>query len=81
MRLVISERFWRNYDKLTPVVQAQVDKALELLKTDPHHPSLRTHKRKDDRTTWQARVSLYYRILFEMTGDTITLIKVIAHEK
>ncbi len=81
MRLVFTRRFWREYYKLPSIVQGQVNKALELLVEDPQHPSLRTHKREDDKTTWQARVTRNYRILFEMEGEIVTLMKVVAHEK
>lgn len=81
MRLVFTEHFWRGYKKLSSTVQGQIDKTLEVLERNPHHPSLRTHKRKDDKTTWQARVTRNYRILFEIEGDIITLMKVIAHDK
>ena len=81
MRLVFSKRFVREYGKLTPTLQSQVDKALELLEENPQHPSLRTHKRKDDNTVWQTRVTRSYRMLFEMEAGVITVFSVMPHKK
>ena len=81
MRLVFSKRFVREYGKLTPALQSQVDKALELLEENPQLPSLRTHKRKDDNTVWQTRVTRSYRMLFEMEAGVITVLSVMPHEK
>ena len=81
MRLVTTTRFWRDYNKLNPTIQNQVDKALELLAENPHHPSLHTHKRRGEKEVWQARVTRGHRLYFEMEGDIIRLVSVVSHEK
>lgn len=81
MRLVESGRFRREYKKLPVSLQDQVDKTLVLLATNPHHPSLRTHKRQGGRELWQARETRSYRIYFEMSNDAIRLVSVAPHEK
>ena len=74
-------QFARAYKRLGAQIQDQVDKTIELLILDPLHPSLRSHKRKDDKTVWQARVTRSYRLLFQMEGNVITLLSVFPHEK
>ena len=47
----------RAYKKLPTRVQQKTDDQVQRLRSDPFHPSLRTHKRKDDPAVWQARVT------------------------
>jgi len=53
--------FHKHYNRLPPDVQKLADKAFELLKGDPSHPSLRFKKIAED--VWAARVSLGHRAL------------------
>ena len=52
--------FWACYRVLPHPVQSLADKAFELLKTDPRHPSL--YFKKVDKF-WSVRVGLHYRAL------------------
>lgn len=52
--------FWACYRRLPLKVQRTADKAFELLKADPQHPSLH-FKKVDD--VWSARVGLHHRAL------------------
>lgn len=79
--VLFTSAFDRAYEKLPPRLQQKVEDQIQRLRTDLKHPSLHTHRRKDDKNVWQARVTRSYRILFELEGDTITLLKVTAHEK
>ena len=81
MQLVESSRFRREYKKLPVSIQDQVGKTLVLLATNPHHPSLRTHKRQGESELWQARVTRSYRIYFELSNDVIRLVSIVPHEK
>jgi hypothetical protein len=60
MRHVASPQFWRQYARLPADVQRLADKNYELLKHDPHHPSL--HFRQIGRF-WSVRVGAHYRAL------------------
>lgn len=81
LRLVYSPRFRRKFRKLDFPVREQVKKALRQLAENPYHPSLRTHKREGESETWQARVSRCYRLYFEMEGEELRLVDIVAHEK
>ena len=52
--------FWKHYDGLPEIIQEQVDQNFELLKANPHHPSL--HFKKIGKY-WSVRASLEYRAL------------------
>jgi len=53
-----SPEFWTCYNALPVPIREQADKAFELLKANPKHPSL--HFKKVGRF-WSARVGLHYR--------------------
>jgi len=55
-----SNAFWRCYRSLPQPIQELADKNLELLKTDPHHPSLHFKKIGKYRSI---RIGLAYRAL------------------
>lgn len=55
-----SPNFWACYRRLPAEIQRTADKAFELLKGDPRHPSLQ-FKKLDE--VWSARVGLHHRAL------------------
>jgi hypothetical protein len=61
-----TEDFWRLYDALPERIQRQADRAFELLKQNPKHPSL--HFKAVGRY-WSARVSRSYRAVAIVEGD------------
>jgi len=63
-----SPRFWRHYRELPEAVRKLADKNFELLKADPHHPSL--HFKKIDRL-WSVRVGAHNRALGLEGGENI----------
>jgi hypothetical protein len=61
--------FWEAYNALDPEVRKLADKSFEILKSDPHHPSLRL---KRTGRFWSARVGLHHRALsVEITGGLL----------
>ncbi|HOR01098.1 MAG TPA: hypothetical protein PLJ35_19965 [Anaerolineae bacterium] len=60
MRHLASSRFWALYQALPERVRQLADKNHELLKSDPHHPSLH-FKRIGE--LWSVRVGEHYRAL------------------
>jgi len=61
-------RFWRHYRNLPDAVRTLADKNFQLLKADPHHPSL--HLKKIDEL-WSVRVGAHYRALGRQSSDAI----------
>ena len=68
MKHLASPRFWRHYRELPEAVRRLADKSFELLKENPHYPSL--HFKKIDQL-WSVRVGAHYRALGLDSGDTI----------
>jgi len=81
MRVTFSTRFWRDYYQLPPNIQEQTRKTLKLLRENPHHPSLRTHKRAGEPDVWQARVTRSYRIFFKIESGRLRMVRVVPHPK
>ena len=52
--------FWKSYDLLPSTARKTADKNFELLKSDPHHPSL--HLKKIG-SYWSVRAGIQYRAL------------------
>jgi hypothetical protein len=55
-----SPNFWRCYEALPAEVKLLAKKNFELLKADPHHPSLRL---KRIGAGWSARVGINFRAI------------------
>ena len=64
-------RFWQYYGQLPKEVRVRADKNFELLKSDPHHPSLHFKKVDADRKIWSVRIGLQYRALGVEKLDSI----------
>jgi mRNA-degrading endonuclease RelE of RelBE toxin-antitoxin system len=56
-------RFWRHYRQLPKEIQRLADKNFQLLKADPHHPSLHLKRIGKTKQLWSVRVGLRYRAL------------------
>jgi hypothetical protein len=69
MRHRATPRFWRYYDNLPEQVRRLADGCFEVLRANPHHPSL--HFKKVGRFS-STRVGLKYRALaVEHEGDVV----------
>ena len=71
--------FRRDYQSLPHKIQISLEKALELLLTDPRHPSLRS-KKLPGTDFWYARITKAYRFTFQINGKTITLRRAGTHD-
>ncbi len=63
MKHLTLPRFWQHYRTLPKKVQELADKNFELLKTNPHHPSLHLKKIGQQNSLWSVRVGRQYRAL------------------
>jgi hypothetical protein len=63
-----TRRFWECYRRLPEEIQRLADRCYQLLRQDPHHPSL--HFRQVGRF-WSARVGLHYRALAIQDGTDL----------
>ena len=80
MKLLFTKTFVRDYRKLPQDIQQQTDKQLELLLSNPKHPSLNMKKMKDPRNIWEGRITISYRFTCQITEDAYVLRKVGPHD-
>ena len=81
MKHAFSHKFIRQYEALSPGLQAKVDKQVAFLVENLHHPSLRAKKYDEALDIWQARVDGKYRFYFKIEGDTYQILSVTPHPK
>ncbi len=81
MTFRLTDKALRDYNALSPVLQARVDKQLGLLLQNLRHPSLRAKKYDEARDIWQGRVNQAYRFYFQILGDTYEIVTIIPHPK
>ena len=62
-------------------IQDKVDKQIEILEVNYLYPSLHTKKIKGTEGIWEVRIDIYYRMTFEIIGDTIYLRTVGNHDE
>ena len=79
MKLLFTKNFVRNYRKMPQQIQQATDKQLELLLSNPQHPSLNIKKMQDPRHIWEGRISRSYRFTFQIENDTYILRKIGTH--
>ena len=81
MEILFTEQFEQAYSKLTKTEKRSVRKGLALMGDNPRHPGLRVKKMEDSESIWEARPSKRLRMTFGMTGETIMMRNVGAHDK
>jgi len=81
MNLIPTAGYQRDFSRLPRQVQQRVIKALELLSTNPRHPSLHFKKIKGRETFREIRVTQSYRIVLEqVSGEDFYLRTVGTHD-
>lgn len=80
MRIQRTRTFDKMFLSLPGNIQSKAEKAVRLLISDFHHPSLHTKKMSGYKDIWEARVDYHYRFTFSIIDDTIILRVVGNHE-
>jgi mRNA interferase RelE/StbE len=75
-----TESFKRDFQRLPAEVQGRTEKTVRLLAENPRHPSLRAKKMKGLEDTWEASVSLTYRITYQTSSDSLLLRRIGTHD-
>ena len=79
MKHFVLPRFWQHYGLLPDEVRKLADKNYDLLKYDPHHPSLRLKRVGKKKRLWSVRVGMHYRALGMEKPDGIVWFWIGAH--
>ena len=81
MRIELTRRADKEYDKLSPQLQRQVEKQFGFLAENIRHPSLDAKKYGATDDVWQGRVNRDYRFYFQIIDDTYCILTIIPHPK
>jgi mRNA-degrading endonuclease RelE of RelBE toxin-antitoxin system len=80
MKILWTPPFERDFRALPRPLQKRVEKTLRLLALNPRHPSLQAKKMEGTQKVWEARVSLSYRITYQLAEDALLLRRVGTHD-
>ena len=81
MKFTPTKRFEASFKKLPPALQARALKQLDLLLTNPFHPSLHTKKIKGMRDKiFEARITKSHRLIFQIQEEQYVLLDIGKHE-
>ncbi len=81
MNLYYSELFHDKVLRLSPEAKRALRKKLEILASDPHHPSLRTKKIKGHGRIFEASITMDIRMTWEYIEDGILLRNIGEHDR
>ncbi len=79
MHIETTETFSRLYKKLPHDLRERTKKTLELLQSNPSHPSLGHKKMTGHENIYEIRVSDNYRITYQKISNTAYLRKIGTH--
>jgi hypothetical protein len=73
--------FWESYNKLDKTVRRRARKAFELWIDNPFHPSLHFKCINTEEESWSVRITIKYRALGVLDGDTVTWFWIGSHKE
>lgn len=79
MHIEATQTFIKLYKKLPQDLKEKTKKALELLQSNPAHPSLGHKKLTSQEDIFEIRISKNYRITYQRIGDIAYLRKIGTH--
>ena len=80
MNFIETSRFKKAYKSLPDEVKIKVKETLRTMAINIRHPSLQVKKIKGTKNIWEARVSLDYRLTFQLIRNYIILRNVGPHD-
>lgn len=80
MNFIETQRFRKAYQSLPEEAKSRVKEALRKLADNPRYPSLQVKKIKATRDIWEARVSLDYRMTFQIVSGYYILRNIGHHD-
>jgi hypothetical protein len=72
--------FWDSYKNLDMTVKSRAKKAYRLWIENPFHPSLHFKCINSEEDIWSVRITLNYRALGVLDGDTVTWFWIGSHK-
>ncbi len=80
MELIYSNRFKKDYKKLSKELQESVNSKLKLFIKNINHPSLRTKKIQGSKNDFELSINMNYRIVWQYAEDKIYLKAIGKHD-
>jgi mRNA-degrading endonuclease RelE of RelBE toxin-antitoxin system len=80
MNFIETSHFKKAYKSLPEEVKMRTREALRRLATDIKHPSLHVKRIKGTKDIWEARISLDYRMTFQVIKDYFILRNIGHHD-
>ncbi len=81
MKFYFSNRFRRDYKKLSPKIKKILQAKLKLMSENPKHPSLRAKKVKSEKDIFEASINMNIRVTWQYSENKILLICIRPHDK
>ena len=80
-RIVFTRRFQKDYAGLPKRIQEKVEQQIRRLAHGNFSlPSLRARKMEGEDKTWEASVTMNYRIVFDRTDDLLIFLRTGTHD-
>ena len=73
--------FWKAYESLDPTTKRRARKAYRLWAQNPFHPSLHFKCINSEEDIWSVRITLGYRAIGVLQGDTVTWFWIGGHDE
>jgi mRNA interferase RelE/StbE len=73
------DRFLDHFERFTLKEQRMIDRKIDILKSDPDYPSLRTQKLNDD-NLYESSVSMDIRVIWRLKGQLMVFEDVGHHD-
>ena len=80
MQVEAAQTFLRLYKRLPPDIKERTKKSLELLQSNPSHPSLGHKKMAGQEEIFELRISQNYRMTYQKMGNVAILRKIGTHD-
>jgi len=80
MEILFTNRFRKDYKKLSPQIQKIVKEKIVIMQKNPMHPSLRTKKIKGSKDIFECSVNMGIRITWQYQNKDILLRAVGEHD-
>ena len=78
-QFTFTKRFEKHFKTLTVQEKTQLSRKLELLSTNPAHPSLRTKRIQGTDKLYECSVNMDIRIIWYYEGDTMIILVDVGH--
>jgi mRNA interferase RelE/StbE len=79
VKVSFTKLFKQDYQRLPIQIQELINKQIDYLMENPHHPSLHIKKMEGHGSIWEARITKGYRMTFQIHGDLCLLRRVGTH--